>query len=917
MKKMSLIENSLEKSPRIIRKKYIRVAVNTAHPTFMSFAYAIPYDQKIMIGDLVHVPFGRLVLQGIVTDGPFDTPGYNPSEVRFLETTVSSIPNVSKLRMHLAEWLQKTYLTPLWNAYSVFLPPGSNESPITFLRSNKNIDQQDLEKLSESQKKLFGLIDVAMQESDGLRRKVRKTISTRQFNSDIRSLLRKKLIDRSYKLQKPRGRPRNIEIVHLLVDPNEAIIKAKSIEGSRHTRSTRLISKLVESDGKLSLRELIKYKKDSLVIENLITEGVIREEQGIIHIVKKPDQISAILRQLSRGKFERIYSELLEFIAMNSTLSNPNIELSFLIKKFGKETRKVVNRIAEEDLIEIKEVYKRRDPLRALEVVKRPPVKLLGLQLNAANLIRKAVDEDRNENFLLHGVTGSGKTEVYLDVLQHVINTGKRAIVLVPEIALTTQTIRRFSERFPGRIGVMHSGLSMGEAFDEWNSIAEGSYDVVIGSRSAIFSPQPNLGLIIIDESHEWTYKQSEPQPRYDARRFAVELGKQTNAIVVFGSATPDAENWLAAEQGLFTRIDLPNRIRPVSQVDGSSQLWPVDDLPEIELVDMRGEHRIFSDRFVEVLGETLDHGEQAILFLNRRGLSPFMLCSRGHTPKCSSCDVALSVHQTFSKENRLLCHVCGREKRVLKYCVESGCGRLLKSISAGTQQVVKEVHHFFPNSRVVRWDKDSVRSMEDHRLTLQKLLNREADVLVGTQMIAKGFDLPGVTFVGVVLADYSLREGDFRSAEKTFQLLVQVAGRAGRAEQDGRYIVQTLQPEDPAIIAAVSQDPDRFYESDFRLRAMHGYPPYSRMIRLLFSHNNLPFVASEARRVVEEIKLRAPMFKNISVIGPSFPAISRIRGRYRQQVLVFGDDPTSLIQQMHEELPKGWIIDVDPLAVN
>ena len=914
---MSLTENSLEKQPRIIRTKYIRVAVNTTHPTFMSFVYAVPYDQKIVIGDLVHVPFGRLVLQGIVTDGPFDTPGYNPSEVRFIEATVSSIPRVSRLRMYLADWLQKTYITPLWNAYSVFLPPGSNEKSIAFLKSNKNIDQHDLEKLNGSQKKLFNLIDTAVQENNVLKRKVSKTISTSQFNSDIRILLRKKLIERSYKLLEPRGKPRSIEVVHLLIDSSEAITRAKSIEGSRHTRSGRLILKLVESSGRLSLGELIKYKSDIPIVENLIAEKIIEEEQDIIHIAKTPDEISAILRKLSRGKFERIYSELLEFLAINITSSHRNFELSFLIEKFGKETRKVVNRFAEENLIEIREVYSRRDPLHALEVMKRAPVKLLGLQLDAANLIRKAVDEDRNENFLLHGVTGSGKTEVYLDVLQHIINIGKRAIVLVPEIALTTQTIRRFSERFPGRVGVMHSGLSMGEAFDEWNSIAEGSYDVVIGSRSAIFSPQPDLGLIIIDESHEWTYKQSEPQPRYDARRFAVELGKKTNAIVVFGTATPDAENWLAAEQGMFTRIDLPNRIRPVSQLDGSSQLWPVDNLPQIELIDMRGENRIFSDRFVEVLGETLDHEEQAILFLNRRGLSPFMLCSRGHTPKCSSCDIALSVHQTFSKDKKLLCHVCGREKRVPKYCVESGCGRMLKSISAGTQQVVKEVHHFFPNSRVVRWDRDSIRSMEDHRLTLQKLLNREADVLVGTQMIAKGFDLPGVTFVGVVLADYSLREGDFRSAEKTFQLLVQVAGRAGRSEQDGRVIVQTLQPEDPAITAAISQDTDRFYESDFRWRAIHGYPPYSRMIKLLFSHSNLPFVASEARRIVEEIKLRAPMFKNISVIGPSFPAVSRIRGKYRQQILILGDDPSSLVKQMHDELPKGWIVDVDPLSVN
>ncbi|MBG92825.1 MAG: primosomal protein N' [Chloroflexi bacterium] len=914
---MSLLENSHEIESRIFRKKYVSVAVNTTHPTYMSFSYAVPFHQDIAIGEVVHVPFGRLVLQGIVIDGPFDTPGYNPSEVRFLETTVSNVPSIPKLRMDLAKWLQRTYLTPLWDAYSVFLPPGSNEKPITFFKSNKNIVQQDLEKLSDSQKVLLRLIDSEMLENDSLRRKVRKTIPASQFNSDIRALLRKKLIDRNYKLQEPRGKPRTIEIVRLLIDPSQAKTKARLIEGTRHTRKARLILKLIESNGQLNIEELIKDKSDTSTIDILITEGIIKEEQGVIRIIKNADQISAVLRELSRGKLERIYSELLEFVSANSLSLHSNFELSFLIRKFGKETRKVVDRIAEEGLIEVKEVYKRRDPLRALEVIKRPPVKLLGLQLDAADLLRKAIDRNENQNFLLHGVTGSGKTEIYLDTLEHVINSGKRAIVLVPEIALTTQIIKRFVERFPGRIGVMHSGLTAGEAFDEWNAIAEGSYDVVIGSRSAIFSPQPNLGLIVIDESHEWTYKQSEPHPRYDARKFAIELGKQTNAIVIFGSATPDAENWLATQQGDFTRIDLPNRIRPVPQVDGSLQLWPVDNLPQIELVDMRGERRIFSDRFVEVLGETLDHDEQAILFLNRRGLNPFMLCSRGHTPKCTSCDIALAVHQTFSKVQRLVCHVCGREKQVPKFCVESGCGRLLKSISAGTQQVVKEVQQLFPNSRVVRWDRDSVRSMEDHRNALQKLLNHEADVLVGTQMIAKGFDLPGVTFVGVVLADYSLREGDFRSAEKTFQLLVQVAGRAGRSEQDGRVIVQTLQPEDPAIVAAVSQDTGRFYESDFRWRALHGYPPYSKMIRLLFSHNNLPFVASEARRVVEEIKLRAPMFKNISVIGPSFPAISRIRGKYRQQILVFGDDPSLLIRQMHDELPKGWIVDVDPLAVN
>ncbi|MDA0353798.1 MAG: primosomal protein N', partial [Chloroflexi bacterium] len=623
------------------------------------------------------------------------------------------------------------------------------------------------------------------------------------------------------------------------------------------------------------------------------------------------------LRQLSRGQADAASAAILERLADRAEAGDADgLELRGLGAEFGPGARDGVRRLTEAGVVTVEEVLDRRDPLRDLLVVKRPPVELIGAQRAASAAIRAGIDRADGAGFVLHGVTGSGKTEVYLDTLRHTVERGRSGIVLVPEIALTPQTVRRFAERFPGRVGVLHSGLSLGEAFDEWHAIAAGSYDVVIGSRSAIFAPQPDLGLIVVDEGHEWTYKQSEPAPRYDARTVAMELGRISGAAVVYGSATPDAERWLAADRGELSRLDLPNRIRPVLQPDGSSQLWPVDELPGIELVDMRGARELFSSELVSALGETLDRDEQAILFLNRRGFAAFLLCSRGHSPICGSCDVALALHRGDGGRERLVCHQCGRNRPVPARCAESGCGHPLRAVSAGTQRVETEVRRHFPTARIVRWDRDTTRTVEQHEANLNQFMNHEADVLVGTQMVAKGLDLPNVTLVGVVLADYSLREGDFRAGERTFQLLVQVAGRAGRAERDGRVLIQTLQPEHPAILAAAAQDSDAFFEEELRWRAEHGYPPFRRMVRLVFSHPNLAFVAEEAHRLTAELRRIAPSLPNVEVVGPTPPAIARVRGRHRLQVLIYGDDPTALIEVLPDELPVGWIVDVDPMQV-
>jgi primosomal protein N' (replication factor Y) len=904
------------------RPRYVRVAVNAGRPTFLTFSYAVPIDREIAPGEVVHAPFGRQTLQGIVVDGPLDTPGYDPSGVRPLEPTIEGAPRVTPNRMQLADWLRGYYLAPPWEAHALFLPPGAGERPETLLVRSADPGDDDPEALSERQLILYNALTDEPQEQSTLKRSIQSQLPARGFDAALRVLIRRGLAERRYQLQRPRGRARIAEVVRLTVTPEAALAAADAIEGGRAGRRGRALRALVAADGSLPFDFLAKEARGAPAVETLIDQGVLTRDgdhpKADIHLAIDEDEVARLLRVLSRGLADQAAVTVIERLAAlasrDAVKDNLTLDLRALSSDLGSATRDGVRRLVARGLVTVEEVLDRRDPLRDLQVVRRPPVQLIGAQHHAASAIRSAVDRADGTGFVLHGVTGSGKTEVYLDALRYTVEQGKRGIVLVPEIALTPQTVRRFAERFSGRVGVLHSGLTLGEAFDEWHATAAGNYDVVIGSRSAVFAPQPDLGLIVIDEAHEWTYKQSDPTPHYDARTVALELGLQSGAAVVLGSATPDAERWVAAESGALTRLDLPNRIRPVVQPDGSSQLWPVDDLSEVELVDMRGARQLFSETLIEALGNTLDREEQAILFLNRRGFSAFLLCNRGHSPACSSCDVALSLHRAADGGERLVCHQCGRSRPLPQRCDESACGQALRPVSAGTQQVEAEVRRHFPTTRIVRWDRDTTRSVEDHEARLRQFIDHEADVLVGTQMVAKGLDLPDVTLVGVVLADYSLREGDFRANERTFQLLVQVAGRAGRAERDGRVIIQTLQPDHPVILAAATQDPDRFFEDELRWRAEHGYPPYQRLVRLLFS---LPYVAEEAHRLAGEIRDRAPSYPNIVVTGPTPPAVARLRGRHRLQILVFGDDPAALIADLQEALPVGWSVDVDPLLVD
>ena len=900
------------------RARFVRVAVNSGRPTFMAFSYRVPAGRAVAAGEIVHVPFGQRTLQGVVVDGPTDLPGY-PGEIRDLHPAIEGAPRLGAIQLALAAFVAHYYLAPPWEAHALMLPPGAGERPRTLVVRGPADPPPTL---SERQQQLYDLLDETPRESGELR----SAVGARGFDAALAALTRRGLAERRFELERPRGRPRVAEVVRLDSAPERAREFAASIEGRRSSRRARALRALLDTAGEpLPFDDLAKIARGAPAVETLIADGLLEVDgERNARLALSPAAAEGRIRELTRTRVQAAAAGLLERLAADPEAQLPVSELA---REFGAGAGEALDALRDAGLVAVDEVLDRRDPLRDLDVAVRPPVELIHEQRAAGAAIRAAIDRADGSALLLHGVTGSGKTEVYLDALAHAAGLGRRGLVLVPEIALTPQTVRRFAERFPGRVGVLHSGLSLGEAYDQWQQTAAGAFDVVIGSRSAIFAPQPDLGLIVIDEAHEWTYKQHDPAPRYDARSVAERLAALTGAALVLGTATPDAERWYAAAEGRIPRLDLPRRLRAVRQPDGSSRVWPDEQLPEIEVVDVRGSRSLLSGLLVEAVGQALDRDEQAMLFLNRRGFAGFLLCARGHSPACSSCDVSYALHDPIADPpiadgspeargappGRLVCHQCNRSRPAPSECSE--CGSPLRPTRAGTQAVEREIRRLFPTARVVRWDRDTARTAEQHDAIFGQLQRHEADVLVGTQMIAKGLDLPLVTLVGVVLADHGLRAGDFRARERTFQLLVQVAGRAGRADRHGRVIIQTLAPEDRAIEAVASYDVDGFFEEELRWRADFGYPPFNRLARLVFAHTNGEYAVEEAHRMQRELRRVASGLPGIDVLGPAPPQIARRRGRHRWALLVRAPDPAELLRAL--EFPPGWTVDVDPVLLD
>lgn len=573
-------------------------------------------------------------------------------------------------------------------------------------------------------------------------------------------------------------------------------------------------------------------------------------------------------------------------------------------------TRGIINVLRDKGVIE--EIELRAD--HAPQPLPAPAPRLTPTQERVWTAFRNDLRAGDPTPNLLFGVTGSGKTEIYLRAVGWALAQGKGAIVLVPEIGLATQVVRRFIDRFPGRVAVLHSGLKDAERLDAWQGIADGRYDVVVGPRSALFAPMKALGLIVIDEEHDSAYKQ-DVEPRYHARSVAIYLARQHGAGLIMGSATPAIESAWHADQGQFRKLILPDRVSPAvidESYGGAGSL----ELPGVTVVDLRSELKaghvsLLSRTLHENVTGSLGRGEQAILLLNRRGQSTVVLCrSCGLRLLCPFCDIPMVYHRD---RQILVCHRCNNQEAPPTRCPD--CGGQLDFFGAGTQRVEEELRRLYPEATILRWDQDSVRRQGGYEAMLRRVERREVDVVIGTQMVAKGFDLPGVTTIGVINADTMVHLPDFRGPERTFQLLTQVAGRAGRRGPGSRVVIQTYTPRHYAILAAAQHDYDAFYASEIEFREQHRFPPFTRLIRYVVRHERERQAALEAEKMAREVARHARQTgAEIDILGPTPAFAARVRGQYQWQFVV----RTHELEPLLEGLPTapGWVVDVDPQSM-
>ena len=559
---------------------------------------------------------------------------------------------------------------------------------------------------------------------------------------------------------------------------------------------------------------------------------------------------------------------------LTALMEQPVLEYEVVTGKLNIASS-VIRAMEEQCIVEIERVRDYRNPVQGL-VQTDTGIHLNESQQAAVEAIIENAGADAPRPCLIHGVTGSGKTEVYMELIADAIRQGKQSIVLIPEIALTYQTVMRFYRRFGNRVSILNSRMSAGERFDQFERAKHGELDVMIGPRSALFSPFPNLGYIIIDEEHESSYK-SETMPRYHARETAIERARLAGAVVVLGSATPAVESYYKAKHGEYLLIEMKERVAK-------------KPLPVCYIEDLREElkahnYSILSRRLQKLMEERLEKGEQIMLFLNRRGMSGFVSCRAcGYVVKCPHCDVSLSAHNN----GRLKCHYCGYEQPVVKKCPSCG-SPYISGFKAGTQKIEQLVQKQFPSARILRMDMDTTKQKEGHEKILSAFANQEADILIGTQMIVKGHDFPNVTLVGVLAADLSLNTGDYRAAERTFQLVTQAAGRAGRGDKPGEVVIQTYRPEHYSITAAAGQDYEAFYREELLYRKMLRYPPVWNMLVILAA-------SAKEEQAESAIRLTAGLLQKeenekLLVIGPAEPAVAKVSDIYKRVIYLKHED--------------------------
>jgi primosomal protein N' (replication factor Y) (superfamily II helicase) len=844
---------------------FVEVAVNVPQVSG-TFHYHLPAELEGIVqpGHLVEVPFGRQQVQGVVfrfVDQP-EVP-----ETRAVIALMDSEAVLTPVQIKLAGELAESTLAPLAACIDLMIPPGlAQQADTLYQRSDPVLPVSH--KLTALQNRILKLLT----ERGSLRgRQLDNAFRHADWRASIRSLVNQGLVSTKTVLPPPTVNPKTIRTARLASTPEMAKEQMPSLG----------------RDGSPALR-------------------------------RRQAMLSLLLREPGEVDIAWLYAE-----------SGGNREDLKALEKRG--------------LAQLGEAEVWRDPLENMEFVASEPPNLTSDQSSAWSEIQAGIhaeaDGKAESPYLLHGVTGSGKTEIYLRAVQETLRLGKQAIVLVPEIALTPQTIRRFVSRFPGQVGSMHSRLSPGERFDTWRRARQGEISVVIGPRSALFIPFARLGLIVVDEFHDDTYYQSESLPHYHAREVAVSYARMAGAVCVMGSATPDiVSRYHATERG-WHYLSLPLRIMAhrqavesqVRKLGISSQYRPVGDeaetidLPPVEIVDMRnelqdGNRSIFSRSLLAALTNVLEHEQQAILFLNRRGSATYIFCRDcGYILKCPRCDLPLTYHIAGIKLGRdqheegdvLNCHYCGYTRQMPSTCPQCKSERI-RQYGTGTEKVESEVQTHFPKAHTLRWDFETTRQKGSHDAILRHFINHQADVLIGTQMIAKGLDLPLVTLVGVVLADVGLSLPDLRSAERTFQVLTQVAGRAGRSPLGGQVILQTFQPEHYVIQAASHHDYQAFYQQELEYRRQLHYPPFSQLVRLEYRHRDPMRAEATARALSSQVLtwLQEEDRRETELVGPVPCFFSRLGGMYRWQLVLRGPDPSSLLRG---RALGDWRVEVNP----
>ena len=834
---------------------YLEIAVNIPQVSG-SFDYHLPpeLEGQVVTGHLVEVPFGRQRVQGVVL-GLIEKPSV--AETRPVSSVVDPQAMLTRTQIELARELARSTGGSLAALIGLMLPPGLSQQADTVYAINKDGPAAKPSRLSDLQKRLLRLISQRGGEMRG--RQIDQALPRTNWRSAARVLSKRDLISTRPTLLPPSVRPKRVRTAQLACPPAQA---------------------------EAALPTLGRAGSAALA----------RRQSMLGYLLHEPEPV----------------------------------EVAWLYAESGGNLSDL-HKLADLGLVSLGESQVWRDPLEdRIPLITQPPPLTQDQKKVWQSILQgleRAFSGEDIPPYLLHGVTGSGKTEIYLRAVEVTLKKGRQAIVLVPEIALTPQTISRFIARFPGEVGLIHSRLSTGERYDTWRRARAGELRIVVGPRSALFTPFSDLGLVVVDECHDDSYYQNEP-PFYHAVDAAIAYARISGGMCLLGSATPDVTSTYQAAKGNWGYLRLPERILAHRQTVHAmaekyglaSRYRPLEeqaetmDLPPVGIVDMRqelkaGNRSIFSQSLQSTLAKVLQNKQQAILFLNRRGTATYVFCRDcGYTLKCPRCDMPLTYH---SYGEQLTCHHCGYERKMVVSCPQCS-SRRIRQYGTGTEKVEAELMSLFPEARSLRWDYETTRKKGAHEVILGHFTAQRADVLIGTQMLAKGLDLPLVTLVGVVLADVGLNLPDYRAGERTFQVLTQVAGRAGRSPLGGEVILQTFQPEHYVIQAAAQHNYREFYKKELEFRRQLKYPPFTNLVRLEYRHVHPEQAESSAKQLAALLKgwISEEGLHATEMIGPAPCFFARVGGLYRWQIVVRGPNPLSLLRG---RILTDWRVEVNP----